>query len=343
MLFFLFTFSTSKASAARQCTISSILPENATENDSVIVTATIFQSELWYTLSVANTLEPLKFSTVGVNTYSDNIGSIEPPTESVELKFLVGQLTPGNYTFTIYGRENKGIEGQFKDYCFYDVRGGFEILTLSGQHSDIGQQMGWNYDANMRKCKKEIGGIWKTQQDCESRIPNYSEPNPNCKIIDLSELGDCKTTEPEVKRGCLTLNNDSGFTCPDLQAFCIREGQERTEENVLCEEPHPPCTRTNADGECIAVDTAVGIINTEPQGFVRSIFTLVLGLSGGIALILIIISGYKFMTSQGNPEKTKEATERLTSAIIGLLFIIFAFVILEIVGVDILKIPGFSH
>ena len=48
------------------------------------------------------------------------------------------------------------------------------------------------------------------------------------------------------------------------------------------------------------------------------------------------------MTSQGNPEAVKAATEQLTSAIIGLLFIILSFVILEIIGVDILKIPGFG-
>lgn len=94
--------------------------------------------------------------------------------------------------------------------------------------------------------------------------------------------------------------------------------------------------------KCIAVNTAIGNISTEPQEFVKSIFNLVLGLAGGIALILIIISGYKFMASSGNPEATKAATEQLTSAIIGLLFIIFAFVILEMIGVDILKIPGFK-
>lgn len=105
----------------------------------------------------------------------------------------------------------------------------------------------------------------------------------------------------------------------------------------------PPCAEFDASGKkCLAVDTAIGIISTEPQAFVRSIFNLVLGLAGGIALILIIISGYKFMASSGNPEATKAATEQLTSAIIGLLFIIFAFVILEMIGVDILKIPGFK-
>jgi hypothetical protein len=96
------------------------------------------------------------------------------------------------------------------------------------------------------------------------------------------------------------------------------------------------------NGKCTAVDTAIGIISTDPPEFVKNIFTIVLGLAGGIALLMIIIAGYKFMTSAGNPEALKGATEQLTSAIVGLLFIILSFVILQIIGVDILRIPGFG-
>jgi len=96
------------------------------------------------------------------------------------------------------------------------------------------------------------------------------------------------------------------------------------------------------DIKCIAVGTAIGDISTNPQGFVRSIFSIVLGLAGGIALILIILSGYRMMASSGNPEALTASHEQLFSAIIGLLFIIFSFVILQVIGVDILKIPGFQ-
>jgi hypothetical protein len=44
------------------------------------------------------------------------------------------------------------------------------------------------------------------------------------------------------------------------------------------------------------------------------------------------------MTSTGNPEAIQEAKERITSAIVGLLFIIFSLVILQVIGVDILQI-----
>ena len=59
--------------------------------------------------------------------------------------------------------------------------------------------------------------------------------------------------------------------------------------------------------------------------------------------LIIIYSGYVLATSQGNKEKIAAARETLTSAILGLLFIIFSIVILEIIGVDILRIPGLTR
>jgi len=48
------------------------------------------------------------------------------------------------------------------------------------------------------------------------------------------------------------------------------------------------------------------------------------------------------MTSRGDPNQLKAGQELLTSAISGLLLLIFSLVILRIIGVDILNIPGFS-
>lgn len=103
----------------------------------------------------------------------------------------------------------------------------------------------------------------------------------------------------------------------------------------------PGCTATSSGG-CSQVETAIGTIPTDPSGLVQTIFRILLGLSGGVAMLLIIAAGYEMMTSQGNPEKVKGARERLTSAIVGLLFIIFSLAILQIIGVEILQIPGFK-
>lgn len=100
--------------------------------------------------------------------------------------------------------------------------------------------------------------------------------------------------------------------------------------------------KDGANVNCIKFQTAIGDINPGQKTLVARIFGLVLGLSGGIALILFIVSGYRFMTSGGSPEAFQAARDMLVSAIAGLLFIIFSFVILEIIGVDILHIPGFE-
>ena len=105
----------------------------------------------------------------------------------------------------------------------------------------------------------------------------------------------------------------------------------------------PPCAGTVGKQGCLSVDTAFGPINTDAAGLVTSIFTILLGLSGGVAILLIIAAGYQLMTSQGNPEKVKEGRERLTAAIVGLLFIIFSAAILQIIGVDLLHLPGFTR
>jgi len=94
------------------------------------------------------------------------------------------------------------------------------------------------------------------------------------------------------------------------------------------------------DGIC---ETALGNIATTPEGFVNSLLSVVLSVVGGIAIILIIISGYRLMISQGNPENLKNAKDQLTAAIVGLLFVIFSLVLLQVIGYNILGLPGFNQ
>lgn len=99
----------------------------------------------------------------------------------------------------------------------------------------------------------------------------------------------------------------------------------------------------NEEKKCAAVSTGLGInIGTDPPGFIKSIFGLILSLSGGIAVFLIMRAGFKILMSKGNQEELNEGREQLAAAIVGLLFIIFSLVILQVVGVDLLHIPGFG-
>ena len=91
-----------------------------------------------------------------------------------------------------------------------------------------------------------------------------------------------------------------------------------------------------------SVNTALGCIPTDPSALASGFFKLGIGLTGGIAFMLILYAGVQIMTSAGNPEKMAAAKELAGAAIVGLLFIIFSVFILSIIGVDILGIPDLS-
>lgn len=96
------------------------------------------------------------------------------------------------------------------------------------------------------------------------------------------------------------------------------------------------CTANNG-----GVWTGMGCIQVNLAGFVGSVMTIGLSLAGGLAFLCIIYSIFLLQTSRGNPERIKKAREYLTNCILGLIFIIFSVLILRIIGVDILRIPGF--
>lgn len=94
--------------------------------------------------------------------------------------------------------------------------------------------------------------------------------------------------------------------------------------------------------QCDTVSTAVGSIPTDPAKFIRTIFTILLSMSGGWAVYLIITAGYMLMFSQGDAEGVKEAREKITSAVVGLIFMLLSLVVLRVIGVDIFALPTFK-
>lgn len=123
---------------------------------------------------------------------------------------------------------------------------------------------------------------------------------------------------------------------------CRSYNQILEAENIAVPCPNTEEFRDQASGICKKIDTQFGNIPTDVANFVQWVLSFILGIAGGIVTLLIIVSGYRLMTSQGNPEKVQAAREQLTSAIVGLLFIIFSLFILQLITVDILKIPGFE-
>lgn len=98
-------------------------------------------------------------------------------------------------------------------------------------------------------------------------------------------------------------------------------------------------TCQNNDG----IWTAVGCIPTDPMQMVKVLLRIGLLIGGGVALLIILAGSFILSTSSGDPKKTSEAKEMISSALIGLVFIIFSVSILQLIGVQILRIPGFGQ
>lgn len=141
-------------------------------------------------------------------------------------------------------------------------------------------------------------------------------------------------------------NNLKGKTGTGVRCESKTDQQKQLAETPWPSQPPPvppPCKGSmDASGQCDSFNTAFGVMNTDAPRLTTSLFAILLSFSGGLALLLIIRSGYTLITSQGNPQKVQEGRDQLVAAIVGLVFLVFSFVLLQLIGYDILRIPGWG-
>lgn len=135
-----------------------------------------------------------------------------------------------------------------------------------------------------------------------------------------------------------------------VQAQCAaeecNENLDSTSNYELCAQIKTGTPQYEACATCFngnGIWTAIGCIPSKPDEVIKVVITIGLALGGGVVLIMILVGAFMLSVSQGDPNKTKEAKETITSAIIGLLFVIFSVTILQFIGVSILHIPGFGE
>lgn len=75
---------------------------------------------------------------------------------------------------------------------------------------------------------------------------------------------------------------------------------------------------------------------------IQQIYLLALGLGAIVALLMIILAGYRYMTAKGNASQVENAKEALTSAFIGLIIIFVAFILLYLINPDLVKFRKFG-
>ena len=80
--------------------------------------------------------------------------------------------------------------------------------------------------------------------------------------------------------------------------------------------------------------------SAEFSGVIVGIINGIVGVLGIVAAIFIVVGGVNYMTSQGDPGKTKKAKDTILYATIGLIIAALAFAIVNFVVVNILKDTG---
>lgn len=134
----------------------------------------------------------------------------------------------------------------------------------------------------------------------------------------------------------------------DPACYCVKDANAASTSTLL-----PLCRNIRNDKErfncvgCMSKEggiwSGIGCIRGDFRRFVQeTVLGYGVGIAGSLALLCILYAAFSIQTSRGNPEQIKKAQELLTSCIMGLLLIIFSVFILRIIGVNLLRLPGFS-
>lgn len=77
--------------------------------------------------------------------------------------------------------------------------------------------------------------------------------------------------------------------------------------------------------------TAIGLGTQDVRTTVSGVIKAFMGLLGIVAVVIILLGGFKWMTAGGNEEKVAEAKKLIISGVIGLVIIMSAYAIAQFV------------
>lgn len=77
----------------------------------------------------------------------------------------------------------------------------------------------------------------------------------------------------------------------------------------------------------IELGTATGLGTKDLKATITAVLNVLLGFLGIIAVIIILLGGFKWMTAMGEEEKVGEAKKLISAGIIGLVIILAAYAI----------------
>lgn len=84
-------------------------------------------------------------------------------------------------------------------------------------------------------------------------------------------------------------------------------------------------------GGTALVQSTSGLSNTTVPVIIGNAIKIILGLSGTVALVLIVVGGIQWMFSKGDEKKIGEARKLMTSGAVGIIIIAAAYAIADFV------------
>ena len=102
---------------------------------------------------------------------------------------------------------------------------------------------------------------------------------------------------------------------------------------MVSAQPIDPINPLNSVNDTLGINygKATGLGQKDIRNTVAQIINVALGLLGIVAVVIILIGGFEWMTAGGNEEKTGEARNRIFAGIIGLAIILSAYAIAQFV------------
>ncbi|PIR74113.1 MAG: hypothetical protein COU35_04110 [Candidatus Magasanikbacteria bacterium CG10_big_fil_rev_8_21_14_0_10_47_10] len=105
----------------------------------------------------------------------------------------------------------------------------------------------------------------------------------------------------------------------------------------------PPAPAAAANGDVFGVNPVAGSIALGKRGLqetIAGVINVALSLLGIIAVVIVLIGGFKWMTAGGSEDKVAEARKLIFSGIIGLAIIMSAWAIARFVIVNLASETG---
>jgi hypothetical protein len=198
--------------------------------------------------------------------------------------------------------------------------------------------------------------------DCEGTLVCSNDPNTGDNICVPNFVLDCDQycTDSSFQYGTCGVYDSNNPNCPrppDNSSTPLDESLVDCTVNgapydcFCCNQytPFNPFAITitpilELDPRCgtNGVNTAIGCI---PLNSTTALAAFLLrwgiGIGAGLSFLLIIFSGFQITTSAGKPQQLQGGKDLLTAAIAGLIMLIFSVFLLQLIGVQILHLPGF--